>query len=148
MNLFSAIVCYESHFLGNAAVLAVESNKDVILGRTTDLSVYVAGAPKIGSNQVRWRTPNGDVIGPESGPRIALHDANTRLVIQNVELEDSGTYHIEIFRECMPDVQSEVCSSTTINLNVQGTISFIGKRFTTQKKIILSSLFNYVWNAH
>lgn len=102
--------------LGNAAVNPLEANKDVILGHTAVLSIYVAGDPVLASSEIVWRDPNWEHI---AGERFDLVNANTRLVISNVQLEDSGDYRIDIIREVVVGSLRSF-ASTTIDLNVQG----------------------------
>ena len=65
------------------------------------------------TDEVVWHSPSGETITSSSDPRISLHDSNTRLVIRNVELGDSGTYQVNIRREI-------TVASATIELNVLG----------------------------
>ena len=99
---------------------AVEPLKDVNLGANTELRVYVDGDPALRTEEIVWHTPLGPVNA--SDPRTSLHDSNTRLVIRNVGLGDSGTYQISIVREITFAVYQTV-ASTTIDLNVHGELA-------------------------
>ena len=76
---------------GATAVCAVEPSYDINLGGIAELRVYEAGDPEIASEEIVWRGPDGQEVMNVEG-KTSLHDKNTRLVIRNIELADSGTY--------------------------------------------------------
>ena len=93
------------------AVIPVQGSVEVILGSTAELNIYAEGDPPLASNEIEWERSDGTQVLNDT--RVFLHDSNYRLVIQNVTLQDSGVYRIEIVRESAP-------ASTTIDLDVQG----------------------------
>ena len=54
--------------------------------------------PPLTSEEIIWRGPDGQEVMNVEG-KTSLQDKNTRLVIRNVELADSGTYTISVERE-------------------------------------------------
>ena len=96
--------------LGNAAIHPVESSKDVFVGGSVSLSVYVAGDPPIASSEIVWRSPSGELL--TTGSRVYVPNERKQLTIQDVVLTDSGTYHVGITRNSS--------LSAAIHLNVLG----------------------------
>ena len=97
---------------------AVESSYDINLGGTAELCVYEAGDPPLTSEEIIWRGPDGQEVMNVEG-KTSLQDKNTRLVIRNVELADSGTYTISVEREISLG-EFRTFANTATELNVQG----------------------------
>ena len=104
--------------IGATAVCVVESSYDINLGGIAELRVYEAGDPPIASEEIIWRGPDGQEVMNVEG-KTSLHDKNTRLVIRNIELADSGTYTISVEREISLGVYRTFASTAT-ELNVHG----------------------------
>ena len=115
---FSTLPASPLSFPGAVAVCAVETSYDINLGGTAELRVYEAGDPAIASEEIIWRGPDGQEVVNAEG-KTSLHDKNTRLVIRNIELTDSGTYTISVEREITPRV-FRTFAHTTTELNVHG----------------------------
>lgn len=104
-------------YVGTAAIIPVEGSVVTVAGDSTQLAVYVAG---LAGDEVQWRDPSGHLIS--SGSRVSLHDDNTQLVLQSVELGDSGLYGVSVVR--LGSGVNTTVVSTNIDLNVQGENSY------------------------
>ena len=107
---------------GATAVCPVQASEEVTLGLTAELSIYAEAEPPLASHEIEWKRSDGTPVSTDS--RVSLHDSNYRLVIRNVNLQDSGVYRIEIVRETGPVVY-QVLASTAIDLNVYGKCKIV-----------------------
>lgn len=107
---------YAFPIIGSVALLPVESRVVSIVGESVELSVYAVGQPPLRDYEVEWIGPQHNLI--TSGSGVSLHDNNTRLLIQSVDIEDSGTYQVNIVR-LISDV-STILTSMNISVELQG----------------------------
>lgn len=103
---------------GSTAVFPVEPIQEVALGGTAQIQVYAAGDPPLMSHEIIWK--RGDETTIVTDTRISLNNENKQLLILNVELEDGGTYRIDIRRQ-ITALRFEVLATTFIFLDVHGT---------------------------
>ena len=95
----------------------VEPSKEVRLGNTVPLEVYVAGDPPISRTEILWTRGDGTAI--ITNTRVSLTDSHKRLLIRNVRLEDSGMYHIDIRRQITALIFRNLATAV-IDLDVHG----------------------------
>ena len=80
-------------------------------------SLYVAGDPPIASREIIWSRGNGTAIITDT--RVSLTDSNKRLMIRNVNLDDSGVYRVDIRRQ-VTALAFRNLATTVIVLEVNG----------------------------
>ena len=97
---------------GAVVLIPVQASVDVSLGLTAVLNIYAEGDPPLASNEIEWRKSDGSLASTIT--RISLRNSNYQLVIQNVNLQDSGVYRILIVRNTI------VLTTTAITLTVHG----------------------------
>ena len=88
-------------------------------GGSVVLGVFAAGYPPLRTNEVKWYDPSSSEREIVTGERFRLLDGNRHLSIMNVQLEDNGTYRVDICRVILP-LRPCVQATTTIELNVLG----------------------------
>lgn len=87
------------------------------IGEMAELGVYAAGNPPLESGEIVWSRSDGSLVDVVSdGSRFSLSNGMQLLSIDGVEIEDSGTYQIEIVRD------DESKDATSIDLNVHGKL--------------------------
>ena len=92
-------------------MVPVQANIVTIVGHRTELRVNTISVSPLTSEEVQWTGPRGQPLPSGS---LDLEQGSSLLVLEDVVLEDSGEYRVNIVRGGV------VVASTTISLNVQG----------------------------
>ena len=80
-------------YLGNPAVVAVNSTLGVIQGGSITLEVYISGYPTVRSTNIHWYRLNPTRQEITSG--ATFQDSRRRMILRNVQASAAGTYECE-----------------------------------------------------
>ena len=128
MTHMHIIICYRRLLspIVNPNIMAASETVSGIQGLSVELEVYVSGYPVPTESRIQWRYPDGSVIlSVDEG--VMFQDSGRRLVLSNVQFNQSGQY------QCTVDGGV----SASIQLTVYGEC-------VVMKKFVLTRISKYL----